>query len=411
MKILIVTQYFWPENFRINDLALGMQERGHQVTVLTGIPNYPAGDFFPGYGLFRKTAELWQGVKIIRAPLIPRGKGGGLRLAVNYFSFAFFASIWGALRLDKDFDVIFVHEPSPITVGIPAIVMKRVTGAPILFWVLDLWPESVAAAGSVNHPWVFKALRGLTKWIYKHCNYILVQSRGFIGHTKGMGVTEKRIRYFPSWAEALYQPIRGELRADSDLPPGTRIMFAGNIGVSQDFATILDAAEIVKGRLDIHWVIIGDGRMLPWVRREVADRGLAQTVHLLGRHSVEKMPGFFAQADALLVSLKREPIFASTIPGKIQSYLACAKPVIAMLDGEGARIITEAGAGFTCPAEDAQALARVAAELAQKDKCELKTMGDNARLYYEAHFDRETLFPQLEGWMRQLINKGELENE
>ena len=349
---------------------------------------------------------MWQGVKIVRAPLIPRGKGGGLRLALNYFSFAIFSSIWGAFRLGKNFDVIFVHEPSPITVGIPAIVMKKISGAPILFWVLDLWPESVAAAGSIQQDWVFKSLARLTKWIYSHCNYVLVQSQGFIGHTKGMGVPVERIRYFPSWAEALYRPIRTELGAVSDLPSGTRIMFAGNIGVAQDFATILDAAGILKDRLDIHWVIIGDGRMLPWVRSEVARRELKQTVHLLGRHPVEKMPEFFAQADALLVSLKREPIFSSTIPGKIQSYLACARPIIAMLDGEGARIVSDAGAGLTCPAEDAQALADAVMVISRKDKNELVAMGNNGRKYYEKHFDREVLFPQLEGWMQDLTIKG-----
>ncbi len=406
MRILIVSQYFWPENFRINDLALGMRQRGHQVTVLTGTPNYPSGHFYTGYGLFKKTTEMWQGVRVFRSPLISRGKGGGGRLALNYFSFAILASIWGAFRLGRNFDVILVHEPSPITVGIPAIVMKKITGAPILFWVLDLWPESVAAAGSIKQAWVFKALASLTKWIYSHCSYVLVQSQGFIGHTKGMGVPEERIRYFPSWAEALYRPIRAELGAVPDLPSGTRIMFAGNIGVSQDFATILDAAELLKERLEIHWVIIGDGRMLPWVRNEVARRGLEQTVHLLGRHPVEKMPAFFAQADALLVSLKREPIFSSTIPGKIQSYLACARPIIAMLDGEGARIVSDAGAGLTCPAEDAQALADAVLIISRKNKDELVAMGNNGRKYYETHFDREVLFPQLEGWMHELTIKG-----
>lgn len=408
MKILLVTQYFWPENFRINDLAVHLQQQGHQVTVLTGVPNYPAGRFFDGYGLFKRTTEQWHGIKIIRAPLMPRGKGGGLRLAINYFSFALMASIYGVLWAGRNFDVIFVHEPSPITVGLPAIVMKKMTGAPILFWVLDLWPESVTAASGVSQPRVIALLRRMTRWIYSHCDNVLVQSMGFMKHVKEMGVPDERARYFPSWAEELYRPIEVKSGDMPNMPDGFRIVFAGNVGVAQDFGTILKAAEILKGEPKIKWVIIGDGRMLPWVRDEVRKKELEQMVHLLGRHPVEKMPEYFACADALLVSLKKEPIFSSTIPGKIQSYLACGRPIIAMLDGEGARIVNEANAGVSCPAEDAHALALVAVKMSKMDCSDLARMGNNGRQYYEAHFDRKVLFPQLEQWMQELIIKGDL---
>lgn len=411
MKILLVTQYFWPENFRINDLAVDLQRKGHRVTVLTGQPNYPSGSFFDGYGLFKKTIEQWHGIKIIRAPLVPRGKGGGLRLFINYFSFAVFGSLYGFFRAGRDFDVIFVHEPSPVTVGIPAIVMKRMTGAPILFWVLDIWPESVTAAGAVSHSWIIAPLRQITRWIYSKCDRVLVQSMGFVEHTKGMGVHQDRIRYFPSWAEELYYPIAPSAENNLDLPEGFRIMFAGNIGVAQDFGTILGAAEALKTHQHIKWIIIGSGRMLAWVRNEVHRRGLGHTVYLLGRHPVEKMPTYFAQADALLVSLKKEPIFSLTIPGKIQSYLACGKPVVAMLDGEGARIVREANAGMACPAENIQGLAQTVVSLSQMDKKDLIAMGNNGRAYYEAHFDRAVLFPQLEQWMQELIIKENLSNE
>ncbi|OIQ79149.1 putative glycosyl transferase [mine drainage metagenome] len=406
MKILLVTQYFWPENFRINDLAVHFQQQGHHVTVLTGIPNYPAGRFFDGYGLFKRTTEQWRGVEIIRAPLIPRGKGSGLRLAINYFSFALFASIYGIVRLGRDFDVIFVHEPSPVTVGIPAIVMKKLTGAPILFWVLDLWPESVSAAGGVTQPWMMGALRRMTRWIYARCDRVLLQSMGFMRHAKEMGVPDERVRYFPSWAEALYRPMAPVAGNKPAMPDGFCIVFAGNVGVAQDFGTILRAAEILKTEPHIKWIIIGDGRMLSWVRNEVRRRGLEQTVHLLGQHPVESMPAYFSHADALLVSLKKEPIFSSTIPGKIQSYLACGKPVIAMLDGEGARIIKEAHAGVACPAEDVDALVQAVLRLSKMDHDDLAAMGHNGRQYYEAHFDREVLFPRLEQWMRELIIEG-----
>jgi glycosyltransferase involved in cell wall biosynthesis len=407
MNILIVSQYFYPENFRVNDLAVAFVERGHRVTVLTGIPNYPSGRFFEGYGLFGKSLESWRGIEIFRAPLCPRGSGRGIRLALNYLSFAAAASIIAVARLSRNFDVIFVHEPSPITVGIPAIVMKWLCGAPIFFWVLDLWPESVTATSSIKHPIVINILTQLTKRIYSHCHRLLVQSRGFIAHAKSMGVDEARIRYFPSWAEDLYLSEDLIVEDIPALPEGFRIIFAGNIGVAQSFPDLLDAAELLKHRADIQWIIVGDGRMQSWVGEEIERRGLQRTVHLMGRYPVEKMPAFFSQADVLLVSLKKETIFASTIPGKIQSYLAFGKPILAMLDGEGARIVSEAGAGLTCPAENAQALANAAEELAAKSHAELETMGKRGRDYYEINFNRDLLFSKLEKWMQEeLGNSG-----
>lgn len=401
VRILIVSQYFWPENFRINDLALGLKERGNEVCVLTGMPNYPVGTFFDGYGFFSRWKESWNGIEVIRTPLIPRGGGGGVRLTMNYLSFALIASLLAPFRCRGEFDAIFVHEPSPITVGLPAIVMRWLKKAPIYFWVLDLWPESLEATGGVRSPWVLGIVRSMVRWIYKHCDMVLVQSRRFMSAVRDHGVPEERILYFPSWAEVLYRPLPRPQSLDDEfaLPEGFRIMFAGNIGAAQDFESILAAAEKLKSRKDIHWLIVGDGRLGEWVRKEVVSRGLGETVHLLGRHPVGRMPEFFAAADAMLVSLRSEPIFTLTIPGKVQSYLACGRPVIAMLDGEGATVIKEAGAGYTCAAGDADGLARLAEQMASLSEEERNDMGRSGRQYYENHFDREILFERLEGWM------------
>ncbi len=400
MHILVVSQYFYPENFRINDLAAGLVRRGHRVTVLTGIPNYPAGSFFPGYGWFRKRSEIWEGVEILRAPLISRGKSGGLRLMLNYLSFALCASVVGPRRLPRDIDAIFVFEISPVTVGIPAIAMKRSTGAPILFWILDLWPESVSAAAGIHSSLVLRPLEWLTRWIYRHCRCVLVQSRGFVGAVESMGVERERILYFPSWAEELYRPVvAGPLPVA--LPPGFRVMVAGNIGAAQDFPAILAAAEKLKDHDDVHWIIVGDGRQAEWVRGEISRRGLGSTVHMVGRHPVESMPAFFAHADVLLVSLKEGHVFSLTIPGKVQSYLACGRPIVGMLDGEGARVIEEAGAGLACPAGDSGALAQRVLELRAVAPMVRERMGTAGRAYYLAHFERDVLFIRLEQWMAE----------
>jgi glycosyltransferase involved in cell wall biosynthesis len=405
MNILVVTQYFWPENFRINDLVADMVGRGHAVTVLTGQPNYPSGRFFSGYGWARPCTENYQGARVLRVPVVPRGSAGAIRLALNYLSFAVFGTLGAWLRLRGKFDAIFVFEVSPITVGIPAIVASRRFKAPLLFWVLDLWPESLTAAGGVQSPRVLRAVDRLVKWIYRNCSRVLVQSRAFVPEIARHGVPDSNIRYFPSWGESLFQPLQ---QADSDLlpplPEGFKVLFAGNIGEAQDLPAVLKAAEILRDRTDIHWLIVGDGRMAAWAKEEVQQRGLSQ-VHFLGRYPLESMPHFYAAADALLLPLKREPIFALTIPGKLQSYLACARPILAMLDGEGARIVHESGAGLTCPAGDADGLAAQVLNLAAMPDPDRRAMGLKGRNYYEANFDRTRLFDQLEAWLEDAIQE------
>jgi glycosyltransferase involved in cell wall biosynthesis len=317
------------------------------------------------------------------------------------------ASILGPLRLRRSYDVIFVHEPSPITVGIPAIAMRKRTQAPILFWVLDLWPESVTAAGGVRAPWVLGLLARLTRWIYGHCERVLVASRAFIPRVGAMGVAEERISYFPNWAEEVFQPSTA-VEPPAPLSPGFRVMFAGNIGVAQDFPAILEAAEQLKGFLDIHWIVLGDGHMGGWVRDEVVRRGIGATVHLLGSYPPEQMPQFFAHADAMLVSLKPDPVFSLTVPAKLQAYMACGRPIIAMLDGEGARIVEEAGAGVTCPAGDGHALAEAVLGMVRLNPQTRAKMGTQALAYSIANFEREQIFRRLEAWMVEAAGRREI---
>ena len=407
MNILIVSQYFWPENFRINDLVLDLKQKGHNVTVLTGIPNYPDGVFFDGYGYFRRTREDFNGIRVIRVPIISRGKSKGLRLALNYFSFAFFASLLGPFYCKGDFDAIFVFEPSPITVCLPAIVLKKIKKAPILFWVLDLWPESLSATGAVSSGLALKVVGGLVRFIYSQCDKILVSSKGFINQVTDMGFPPGDILYFPNWTEEIYRqaPEKSSLGSLPLVPDGFKIVFAGNIGAAQSFATILDAAERLKGTRDIQWLIAGDGRMSDWVKDQIQLRNLQNCMHMLGRHAPETIVGLFSQADALLVTLKRDPAFALTVPGKMQSYLACGKPVIASLDGEGGRLIEEAGGGIACPAEDAGALAAAVTTLRAMPAEARQEMGERGRKFCEANFTRATLLDKLEGWLAEGAKK------
>ena len=327
---------------------------------MTGIPNYPKGQFFRGYSALNKKTDNFEDILIHRIPLIPRGDGRNIRLILNFLSFAILGSLLAPFYCNRKFDIIFVYEPSPITVLFPALILKFIKKTPIIFWMQDLWPESLSATGAVKSNTILKIIELAVRFLYKGCDRILAQSKGFIPSIIQLGGNPDRIIYYPNSAEPLYRPLKLPVDATerSIVPNGFRIIFAGNIGASQDFDTILTAAEQLMKNKNIHWIILGDGRMSGWVQSEVNKRGLNDVVHLLGRYPVECMPRFFALADALLVTLKKEPIFALTIPSKIQTYLACGRPVIAGLDGEGARIIDEAKAGITCSAEDPVGLSK-----------------------------------------------------
>ncbi len=404
MRILIITQYFWPENFRINELAIDLQARGHEVIIYTGFPNYPEGKVYSGYNYFNKYTEKLNGVIIKRVPLIPRGKDNKIQLAFNFVSFAFFSCMIAPFRLRKKYEIIFVYEPSPITVCLPAILVKKIKKIPILFWVQDLWPESVSATGAIKSSNLLKLIRKIVKYIYKSCDLILVQSKAFISSIEQFGIKSDRIRYFPNSAERIYRPITNldDHENLKKLPEGFRIIFAGNIGVAQSMETIINAAFILREYSEIHWVIIGDGRKKAWIENQVEKQNLNANVHLLGQKSLQEMPFYFSAGDVLLATLKSDPIFSLTIPSKIQSYLACGKPIIAAIDGETANVIKESGAGITVEAENADALANTVLRLYNMDASERKEMGKLGRKYFEENFDSEMLVTKLEKWMHEL---------
>lgn len=409
MKILIVSQYFCPENFRINDLAFALHnEKEHEVTVLTGLPNYPEGRFFKGYGFWGKYQETISGVRVFRVPLLPRGDSSKWRMVLNYLSFAFSASLFGPFVCRGRYDIILVAQYSPVTVGLPAILLKKIKNAPILIWVQDLWPESLSATGAIKSKTILDMVNTIVRFIFHNSDRILVQSKAFISPIQARMNQSTKIDYLPNWAERLYCPTNPEIEwgLENGLPQGFRIMFAGNIGFAQDFETILDAADIVKFQKDIHWVILGDGRARSWVEQEIVKRGLSSTVHLLGRFPIEDMPAFFSLADAMLVTLKKDPIFSLTIPGKIQSYMACGCPIIAALDGEGQRIVIEAGAGFGCPAGNPAELAALVLKIYDMSIDERQKLGQSARAYYNEHFAREVLIDRLDNWFKEVVDYG-----
>ena len=395
MKILLISQYFYPENFKINDLIFSLKERGHEITVLTGKPNYSKTYFFEGYGWKSDDFETINDIPVYRANLFSRRNGGAFRLFLNYISFAFLASL-KVRKIKGSFDAIYVYQTSPVTVGIPAIFAKKLFKAPIYFWVQDLWPESLTAAGGVNNKLVLGFFNSLTKWIYNQSKKVLIQSEGFREYILNQGIPNNKIIFYPNSTEDFYKPLQ-EVKEYQEFFQNEffNIVFAGNIGEAQSFKTIIKAINNVK-ELPVKVIVLGDGRYKETALSLIKEKGLESHFNFLGSFPPTEMPKFFSHADALLVSLKKDKIFSLTIPSKIQSYLACGKPIIASIDGEGAKIVNDAKCGVTSSAEDSLALSNKIKELMALDKSSLNELGKNGRAYYEKEFDRNNLLEKLE---------------
>ncbi|OCW57016.1 glycosyltransferase family 4 protein [Hoeflea olei] len=400
LRILIVSQYFWPEDIRLNELAAGLVARGHEVTVLTGLPNYPAGRIFPSHGWRGPWTETHGGVRILRAPLIPRGRKSRIGLVLNYFSFALTASLVALLRIGARHDAVFVYEISPVTVGFPGMVAAWKARAPMFLWVLDLWPESLSASGMLNSPLADRVASWLARRVYAGSDVILATSQGFESSIRRVAGKPREVRWFPQWEDLRKDTAPIDAAGLPGLPDGFKVVFTGNVGASQDFGTVLAAASLLKQRKDIQFVVVGDGHKLDWLRAQVAERGLSSTFHCLGRFPSTTMPAFYRQADALLISLRDEPAFAVTVPAKLQSYLAAGKPIVSSVSGEVKKIVHDSGAGIGVDAGSPEALAAAIAGLAARSPDERAEMGRRGRAYMEEHYNMDKLFDQLVGWFR-----------
>ncbi len=409
MKILFVCQYFYPEVFRGNDIAFHWAEGGHDVHVVTGIPNYPDGVFHKGYGLFKRRHEEIvqdvQGVKkfkgkvrVTRLPIVPRGNNK-IMLMLNYFSYLIAAWVYMLFHaLFHKYDRVFVQQLSPVMMSAPGVLYKRIRKVPLYTWVLDLWPESLTAAGGINNKYILAFFRHYVKSEYKYSDKILISSRSFEESIAEYGDYRDKVIYFPQWSDgndgALVEPMNAP-----SIPNGFRLMFAGAVGEAHGFECTMQAALLTQEHKEIKWIIVGDGRKLDWVKQFVKDNGLEETVFTLGRFPAETMPWFFKQADVMLVTLNDDPLFKLYAPAKISSYMATSKPIVAVLNGEGADVIKEADCGWCLSSGDAEGFAKLAIELSKQPKSLLEEKGHNARRYYEEHFMKEKCLRKLDELM------------
>lgn len=392
MKILIISQYFWPESFIINDIVRVLYEQGHNVVVATGKPNYPDGKIFSGYRAAGLHHDRYLGkIDVIRVPLWPRGQGGAKNLVFNYLSFV----VSGVLFLPwilrrREFDAILVFAPSPILQAIPAIPLKWLKRAKLSLWVQDLWPESLSATGFVRNSHLLKLVGRVVKAIYSHCDTLLVQSRAFVEPVSRYALREK-IHYYPNSMDV------GVAQSDFVVPPELDallkqhfcVVFAGNLGTAQALDTLVGAAVLLRNDPEIRIVLVGSGSRLDWLKSQKQSLKLENLV-LPGRFPMSAMSAIFEQSSALLVSLNDEEAFAQTIPSKIQAYLAAGRPILASMNGEGARVVYEAGAGLASPAEQVSPLVANILQMKALRADERTAMGKAGRAYFDAHFEMKS---------------------
>jgi glycosyltransferase involved in cell wall biosynthesis len=408
MKICIFTNHFFPENFKVNDIVFELAKRGYEITVITAIPDYPQGTFYDGYSLFKRRREYINGVLIIRLPIIPRRNGTRLSLIFNYVSY-FISSLiftffhWYSMK----YDAVFVHLTSPFFICLPAALLKRKQRIPLVLWVLDLWPESLSAAGEIKNRLILYTQTILVRYVYDNSDTILIGSKGFESSICEKGNYKDKLIYFPNWAESIV-PIKDDtwyqqLKPFADFSKDDFIiLFTGNIGEAQNLDCIIDVAVELKSNHAIKFVFIGNGRKKESLENKAKELYLYDCVFFPGQYPLETMPVFMQMADILLVSLKDELIFNLTVPSKVQFYMAQGKPILAMLNGDGADIINAARCGKAVPANDSKALQCAIQEFYDMPKQELRILGSNGKKYYETYFGKEQRMEQLNDLFRNI---------
>lgn len=397
MKILVVCQYYYPEPFRISDICETLVENGHDVTVLTGLPNYPEGRILKEYRYGRKRKEVINGVKVIRSFEIGRGKRK-VTLFLNYFSFAFSASL-KTLMMKEKFDVVLVNQLSPVMMAIPALIYKMRQNKKVLLYSLDLWPASLAAGGISENSIIYKIFMIISKWIYKSADYILVTSGLFIKYfEETLGLDIKKINHLPQYAEDLFAETIETSKNDKDK---YNFVFAGNIGDMQSVDTIVKAANEIRDYSNITFHIVGDGSKLQECKM-LSQKLSLDNVKYYGRRPVSEMPIFYSIADAMLITMKDNQILSYTLPGKVQSYMAAGKPIIGSINGETRTVINESGCGFCCDAENYKDLAKIIVEFCSSDN--KVGMAKNSFNYYSNYFSKDKFIAALEYNLRELEN-------
>lgn len=394
--ILVVSQYFYPEQFRINDMCQEWVKRGYRITVLTGIPNYPMGKFYEGYGYLKKRREIWNGIDIIRIPLIPRGSTS-IGMVANYTSFVISGFLKNLLS-DIKADYVFTFEVSPMTQALIGCWYAKKHHIPHYLYVQDLWPENVMTVTGISNPAIINPINKMVDYIYKNTDEIFATSPSFVDAIcdREVKVSREKVHYWPQYAEEFYRPmVRKPVKEIPD-DDSFKIIFTGNIGTAQGLQILPQTSELLKDE-NVKFVMVGDGRYLEEFEQEIEKRNVQGQFVMIPRQPAESIPEFLAACDVAFLSFQDDELWRKTIPAKLQSYMACGMPIIAAAQGETERVIHEAGCGVCSTIGDAKQLSDAIKEMMSAD---LGKMKEQSRKYFEQHFDKQMLMDQMEKYFR-----------
>ncbi len=396
-RILVVAQHYWPENFRITDICKGFVDDGYEVDVLCGLPNYPKGEWFEGYRYTGPRRETHDGAEIFRAGEIRRKGNTNIRIFLNYISFPVTA-LFSLFRLHgRRYDAVFSYETSPVLMMLPAIVYAKLHRIPLTTYVLDLWPENLYAALPIENKVLRSIAQAVSEWFYRRSERLIAMSPALEQRLEKIAPKAQRT-VIPQYCEDFYAQDVHDDALKARFAGRFNVLFAGNISPIQGLSMLVDAASRLKqdGRSDIHFVIVGDGMSRQSLEQEIADAGVSEWFTFEGQHPVTDIPAYHTMADALFAALNDSEDVGLTVPAKITSYLAAGRPCLVSVNGEAARVVSEAKAGLTSPAGDNAAfyenLLKMAA-LSEEDRAEF---GRSGRNYYLANFRRTPLLRALE---------------
>ena len=389
MKILVVCQYYHPEPFRIADICEAIVQRGHEVLVVTGTPNYPMGEVYPGYENEQRMDEVVNGVRVHRCATTPR-KTGIFNRIKNYFSYPI-ASKKYIKTLDDQFDVVFVNQLSPVMMAAAGIWYKKKYNKKLVLYCLDLWPESLCVGGIRKESIIYKVFKHISKQVYRAADQLLITSRSFRDYFKTMFcIADEKISYLPQYAETQFLNLEPKKQGEF-----FELLFAGNIGTAQSVETIIEAAKLLRDE-KVRFHIVGDGIELERLKKQ-ADS--LTNIVFYGREPIEAMTKYYEMADAMLVTLTDDPVISLTLPGKVQTYMAAGKPIVGAINGETEVILNEAQGGYCGAARNASQLADNIMKLIRSGDAEM--IGRKNRDYYRENFSKEEFMDKLLERLRQ----------
>ena len=400
MRILVISQYYYPEQFRINDICKELVKRGHKVTVLTGIPNYPEGKFYKGYGFTKKRKDIKDGVDIIRIPIIPRGKNS-IMLILNYISFVISGFFWSKFT-NKKFDKVFIYEVSPMLQALPGVWYAKRKKVDSFIYVMDLWPESIQLVTNLNNKIILKLINKVVDYIYKNCKKIFTSSESFIENIHKRGHSRDKLVFWPQYAEEFYKPLKKEKYIKGEMQTNDfKIVFAGNIGYAQGLDIVIDTTKILKEKnIKVKFYLIGNGRAKEELIKRVEENKLSDYIKFIDKQPADKIPEFYANADMAFITLKKNLISDEILPAKLQSYFACGVPILGSADGEIKHVIEKSKAGFCVESGNAKKLAEQIEKCINLTKEELKQIQQNSREFYVKNHEKQMLLNKLEKEMK-----------